>query len=218
MDKKIKFIMIKSQQIFTNIKVLEIKFDKGILINNFTIKSNKLFKFNLTINNYPIIDEYSDFNKEEILQSEYSSLDGYYYNFNFNNDILIENIKFLGYNDNINIYFEYDNTNLFNSSDDILNKYLDQYVFTKKYFKFNTNDIFDIKLNNIMKHKLIIKRNRSEKKIEFTKLDENIYKFKYLKNNTFYVEFDEIQYKKNDYIYNFSIKNNNYISSYYPIL
>jgi len=216
MDKKIKFNIIKPQQIFQNIKVLEIKFHKGILINNFTIKSNKSFKFNLTINNYPIIDVYSDFNKEEFLESEYTSIDGYYYNLKLDSDIFIENIKLKSYNDNTNIYFEYDNTNLFNSNDDIINKYLNQYVFTKKYFKFNTNDIYDIKLNNIMEHKLIIKKN--EKKIEFNKINENRYKFKYLKNNTYYIEFDEIQYKKNDYIYNFSIKNNNYISSYYPIL
>ena len=211
MDKKIKFNVIKLPNIiYSNSNILEINFDKGILINNFTIRSNKLFKFNLIINNNPIID------KEVILVSEHSALDGHFYYFNFNNDILIENIKYLGYNDNINIYFEYDNTNVFNSSDDILNKYLDKYVFTKKYFKFYKNDIFDIKLNNIMEHKLLIRKNRSEKKIEFNKIDENIYKFKYLKNNTFYVEFDEVQYIKNDYIYNFN--NDNYISSYYPIL
>ena len=211
MDKKIKFNAIKLPNIFySNSNILEINFDKGILINNFTIRSNKLFKFNLIINNNPIID------KEVVLESEYSAIDGHFFYFNFNNDILIENIKYLGYNDNINIYFEYDNTNVFNSSDDILNKYLDKHVFTKKYFKFYINDIFDIKLNNIMEHKSIIIKNRNNKKIEFNKFDENIYKFKYLKNNTFYVEFDEIQNIKNDYIYNFN--NDNYISSYYPIL
>ena len=210
MDKKIKFNVIKLPNLyFSNSNILEIKFDKGILINNFTIKSNKLFKFNLIINNTPIID------KEVVLDSEYSSIDGHFFYFNFNNDILIENIKYLGYNDNTNIYFEYDNTNLFNSNDDILNKYLDKYVFTKKYFKFNTNDIFDIKLKNIIEHKSIITKNRNNKKIEFNKIDENIYKFKYLKNNTYYIEFDEIQYK-NNFIYNFN--NDNYISSYYPIL
>lgn len=212
MDKKIKFNVIKLPKfIYSYSKILEIKFDKGILINKFTIKSNKLFKFNLIIDNSPIID------KEVVLDSEYSAIDGHFYYFNFNNDILIENIKYLGYNDNTNIYFEYDNTNVFNSSDDILNKYLDKYVFTKKYFKFYINDIFDIKLNNIMEHKSIIVKNRNNKKIEINKLDENKYKFKYLKNNTYYVEFDEIRNIRNDFnIYNFN--NNNYISSYYPIL
>jgi hypothetical protein len=100
------------------------------------------------------------------------------------------------------LYLEYDDTNLFNSYDDILNKYLDQYVFTKKYFKFFTNDIFDVELNEIILNK--------------DKIDENLYKFKYLKNNTYYIEFNTEHSKKNNYIYKFNSLN--YISSYYPIL
>ena len=127
MDKQIKFNIIKLSQIICNIKILEIKFDKGILINNFTIKSNKSFKFNLLINNCSIIDNNNNnYHKEEFLESEYSSIDSNYYNFKFESDIFIENIKLKSYTDNTNIYFEYDNTNLFNSNDDIINKYYDQ--------------------------------------------------------------------------------------------
>jgi hypothetical protein len=215
MDKKIKFNIIKPSQIFYNYVLLEIKFNKGILINNFTIKSNKLFKFNLTLNNHSFLTK-NDFFIDDFLESKYDTIDGYYYNFKFDSDIFIETIKYKNYNDNTNIYFEYDDTNMHFENDDIVNKYLDQYVFTKKYFKFISDDenTKDIKINNIIEHKLVI--TNKGKKIEFNKIDEYIYKFKYLKNNTYYIEFDEIQYKKNDYIYNFN--SNNYISSYYPIL
>jgi len=217
MDKKIKFNIIKTTKNMStlqNMSLLEIKFNKGILLNNFILKSDKYFKFNLIINNQSIIDR-NDFLKDTFLESEYNSIDGYYYNFKFDSDIFIEQIKYKNYNENTNIYFEYDDTNLFNSNEDILDKYLDQHIFKKKYFKFISidRDIKDVKLNGILEHKLIINGNR--KKIEFNKINEDKYRFKFLKNNTYYIEFDQIQSKKNDYAYNF---NTIYISSYFPIL
>jgi hypothetical protein len=67
---------------------------------------------------------------------------------------------------------------------------------------FFTNDIFDVELDEIL--------------LNMNKIDENLYKFKYLKNNTYYVEFNMEYNKKNNFIYKFNT--NNYISSYYPIL
>jgi hypothetical protein len=202
MDKKIKFNQIKLQDIFfPNFKAYDVKINKGILINSFSIKSNKFFKFNISINNNQFLQNIkSTFDYE--LESDYNPIDGYYYNFKFDSDIFIEYIRLKIYNENSNLYLEYDDTNLFNSYDDILNKYLDQYVFTKKYFKFFTNDIFDVELDEIL--------------LNMNKIDENLYKFKYLKNNTYYVEFNMEYNKKNNFIYKFNT--NNYISSYYPIL
>ena len=217
MDKKIKFNIIKTTKDMStlqNVSLLEIKFNKGILLNNFVLKSDKYFEFNLTINNQSIIDK-NPFLNVAYLVSEYNSIDGYYYNFKFDSDIFIEQIKYKNYNENTNIYFEYDDTNLFNSNEHILDKYLDQHIFKKKYFKFISidRDTKDIKLINISEHKLIINGNR--KKLEFNKINEDKYRFKFLKNNTYYIEFDQIQSKKNDYVYSF---NTVYISSYFPIL
>jgi hypothetical protein len=202
MDKKIKFNQIKLQDIFCpTVRAYDVKINKGILINSFAIKSNKFFKFNISINNNNFLQNIKSTFDYELI-SDYNPIDGYYYNFKFDSDIFIEYIRLIVYNQNNNLYLEYDDTNLFNSYDDILNKYLDQYVFTKKYFKFFTNDISDVELNEIL--------------LNMNKIDENLYKFKYLKNNTYYVEFDIEYNKKNNFIYKFNT--NNYFSSYYPIL
>ena len=191
--------------------MLEIKFNKGILINNFTLKSRQSFTFVIIINGNRIFitDAFSSVDK--LIESEYNSVDDYYYNFKLDSDIFIDSIKLLVLNKNNNIYFEYDDTNYFNSNDEIINKYLDQFVFTKKYYKFFTNNINDIQLYNIENYINVF--NSKLKRIE---IDKNTYNFKYLKDNTYYVEFDEIQNKKNNYYYNFNCSN--YISSYYPIL
>jgi hypothetical protein len=98
-------------------------------------------------------------------------------------------------------------------------KYLDQFVFTKKYYKFFTNNINDIQLYNIENYINVFNSKLGRGRIarlERIEIDKNTYNFKYLKDNTYYVEFDEIQNKKNNYYYNFNCSN--YISSYYPIL
>jgi hypothetical protein len=202
MDKKIKFNQMKVKDMFfPTFRAYDVKINKGILINSFAIKSNKFFKFTISINNNHFFNPTKS-TIDYILESDYNQLDGYYYNFKFDSDIFIEYIRIIVINVNNNLYLEYDDTNLFNSYDDILNKYLDQYVFTKKYFKFFTNDIFDVELIEIL--------------LNMNKIDENKYKFKYLKNNTYYVEFNIEYNKKNNFIYKFNT--NNYISSYYPIL
>jgi hypothetical protein len=174
MDKQIKFNQIKLLDIYLlcNYKLYEIKINKGILINSFAIKSNKFFKFNISINNNHFLQNIKSTFEYE-LESDYNPIDGYYYNFKFDSDIFIEYIRLIVYNQNSNLYLEYDDTNLFNSYDDILNKYLDQYVFTKKYFKFFTNDIFDVELDEIILNK--------------DKIDKNLYKFKYLNIITYYI-------------------------------
>jgi hypothetical protein len=219
MDKKIKLNLIKSSACISNFDLLEIKFNKGILTNNFTLKSKNSFTFVIIINGNQIIntDEFSS--HDNVIESEYNSIDDYYYNFKFDSDIFIDYIKLKVLNKNNNIYLEYDDTNYFHSNDEIINKYLDQFVFTKKYYKFFTNNINDIQLYNIENYinifnsKLVGGRIGRLERIE---IDKNTYNFKYLKNNTYYVEFDEIQNKKNNYFYNFNCSN--YISSYYPIL
>jgi hypothetical protein len=210
---------MKSNVCISNFDLLEIKFNKGILTNSFTLKSKKSFTFVIIINGNQIIntDEFSS--HDNLIESEYNSIDEYYYNFKFDSDIFIDYIKLKVLNKNNNIYFEYDDTNYFHSNDEIINKYLDQFVFTKKYYKFFTNNINDIQLYNIENYinifnsKLVGGRIGRLERIE---IDKNTYNFKYLKNNTYYVEFDEIQNKKNNYFYNFNCSN--YISSYYPIL
>jgi len=197
----------------------KIKFNKGILTNSFTLKSKKSFTFIIIINGNQIIntDEFSS--HDNLIESEYNSIDEYYYNFKFDSDIFIDYIKLKVLNKNNNIYFEYDDTNNFHSNDEIINKYLDQFVFTKKYYKFFTNNINDIQLYNIENYINVFNSKLGGGRIarlERIEIDKNTYNFKYLKNNTYYVEFDEIQNKKNNYYYNFNCSN--YISSYYPIL
>jgi len=219
MDKKIKLNLIKSSACISNFDLLEIKFNKGILTNNFTLKSKNSFTFVIIINGNQIIntDEFSS--HDNVIESEYNSIDEYYYNFKFDSDIFIDYIKLKVLNKNNNIYFEYDDTNYFHSNDEIINKYLDQFVFTKKYYKFFTNNINDIQLYNIENYINVFNSKLGGGRIarlERIEIDKNTYNFKYLKDNTYYVEFDEIQNKKNNYYYNFNCSN--YISSYYPIL
>ena len=220
MDKKIKFNLIKD--CISEHNILEIKFNKGILINNFTLKSKKSFTFVIIINGNRIFITDAFSSPDNLIESEYNSIDDYYYNFKFDSDIFIDSIKLLVLNKNNNIYFEYDDTNYFNSNDEIINKYLDQFVFTKKYYKFFTNDINNINDIQLYSIENFINVFNSKLgggrigKIERIEIDKNTYNFKYLKNNTYYVEFDEIQNKKNNYYYNFNCSN--YISSYYPIL
>ena len=217
MDKKIKFNFLKD--CISEYNILEIKFNKGILINNFTLKSKKSFTFVIIINGNRIFITDAFSSSDNLIESEYNSIDDYYYNFKFDSDIFIDSIKLLVLNKNNNIYFEYDDTNYFNSNDEIINKYLDQFVFTKKYYKFFTNNINDIQLYNIENYINVFNSKLGRGRIarlERIEIDKNTYNFKYLKDNTYYVEFDEIQNKKNNYYYNFNC--NNYISSYYPIL
>jgi len=217
MDKKIKFNLIKD--CISEYNILEIKFNKGILINNFTLKSKKSFTFVIIINGNRIFITDAFSSSDNLIESEYNSIDDYYYNFKFDSDIFIDSIKLLVLNKNNNIYFEYDDTNYFNSNDEIINKYLDQFVFTKKYYKFFTNNINDIQLYNIENYINVFNSKLGRGRIarlERIEIDKNTYNFKYLKDNTYYVEFDEIQNKKNNYYYNFNCSN--YISSYYPIL
>jgi len=217
MDKKIKFNLIKD--CISEYNILEIKFNKGILINNFTLKSKKSFTFVIIINGNRIFITDAFSSSDNLIESEYNSIDDYYYNFKFDSDIFIDSIKLLVKNKNNNIYLEYDDTNYFNSNDEIINKYLDQFVFTKKYYKFFTNNINDIQLYNIENYINVFNSKLGRGRIarlERIEIDKNTYNFKYLKDNTYYVEFDEIQNKKNNYYYNFNCSN--YISSYYPIL
>jgi hypothetical protein len=217
MDKKIKFNLIKD--CISEYNILEIKFNKGILINNFTLKSKKSFTFVIIINGNRIFITDAFSSSDNLIESEYNSIDDYYYNFKFDSDIFIDSIKLLVKNKNNNIYLEYDDTNYFNSNDEIINKYLDQFVFTKKYYKFFTNNINDIQLYNIENYINVFNSKLGRGRIarlERIEIDKNTYNFKYLKNNTYYVEFDEIQNKKNNYFFNFNCSN--YISSYYPIL
>ena len=133
MDRKIKFNLIKD--CISEYNILEIKFIKGILTNSFTLKSKKSFTFIIIINGNRIIITDAFSSLDNLIESEYNSIDDYYYNFKFDSDIFIDCIKLLVKNNNNNIYFEYDDTNYFNSNDEIVNKYLDQFTFTKKYYK-----------------------------------------------------------------------------------
>jgi hypothetical protein len=204
MDKKIKFNLIKD--CISEYNILEIKFNKGILINNFTLKSKKSFTFVIIINGNRIFITDAFSSSDNLIESEYNSIDDYYYNFKFDSDIFIDSIKLLVKNKNNNIYLEYDDTNYFNSNDEIINKYLDQFVFTKKYYKFFTNNINDIQLYNIENYINVFNSKLGRGRIarlERIEIDKNTYNFKYLKDNTYYVEFDEIQNIKNDKIHRF---------------
>jgi hypothetical protein len=92
MDKKIKLNLIKSSACISNFDLLEIKFNKGILTNNFTLKSKNSFTFVIIINGNQIIntDEFSS--HDNVIESEYNSIDEYYYNFKFDSDIFIDYI------------------------------------------------------------------------------------------------------------------------------
>ena len=201
-----------------------IKFLIPLLIKDFSIKSKEMIYYNIIINGkyliyYQSIDrDYTEYNNyDNCIISEYSDLDGYYNNFNFNTNIYIESIEIENkdpLNKNLpDIYFEYDADHLVEDKSELENEYIDSYCFRKKYFKFlnKTEDIQLIKIYNMYVEYRDNKRYSIEKSF-----DESEYKFKHLKNNTYYVEFDEEQLKKTDYYYKFN--NMNCFSSYYPII
>lgn len=221
LDKIIKFNMKYNNKL----RHPKITFNPPIFLRSFTIKSNQKLFFNLYINQNHLIyyDETDD--SERYLSTSYDGIDGHYYNFNFLKDIYIRTIEINVYDkhhsfDHYNVYLEYDEDHLdLINNNDTENLYYDAYNFQKKYFKFN-NIIDDIQLVGVYEIKYTYYTNNfnnsNSRKVIEDKLDESLYKFSHLKNNTYCVEFTEEQSKKYDYIYEFN--NNNYISSYYQII
>jgi hypothetical protein len=224
LEKKIKFDegIIKLSD--GNYKNPIIKFNNPLLIKEFTIRSKELIYYNIFINGHYLIyfqdydREYNDYEEyDNCIISEYNDLDGYHNHYKFNNNIYIESIeienKHPEFEDLPHIYFEYDNDYLENDKSILEYEYMDSYCFMKKYFKFLyvNDDIELIKIFNIQVEYKDKKRSFIEKPI-----DESTYKFKHYKKNTYYVEFDEEQFKKMDYYYKFN--NMNFFSSYYPII
>ena len=205
----------------------KITFNPPVFLKNFTIKSNKKLSFNLYINQNHLIYYDETDQTEKYLTTLYDGVDGHYYIFNFLKDIYIRTIELNVYDkyhrfDDYNVYLEYDedHLDLIDIYDnDKVDLYYDTYNFKKKYFKFNNiND--DVELIGVYEIKYTYYTNSlsnsSSRKVVEDKLDESLYKFSHLKNNTYCVEFTEEQNKKFDYIYEFN--NNDYISSYYQII
>jgi hypothetical protein len=218
LDKIIKFNMKYNNKL----RHPKITFNPPVFLKNFSIKSNKKLFFNLYINQNHLIYYDETEQTEKYLTTLHDGIDGHHYNFNFLKDIYIRTIELNVYDkhhkfDNYDVYLEYDEDHLELIHDtDKIDLYYDAYNFQKKYFKFN-NIIDDIELVGIYEIKYTYYTNNSEsRKIVEDKLDESLYKFSHLKNNTYCVEFIEEQNKKFDYIYNFN--NNDFISSYYQII
>jgi len=218
LDKIIKFNMKYNNKL----RHPKIIFDPPVFLKNFTIKSNKKLFFNLYINQNHIFyyDETDD--SEKYLTTLYDGVDGHYYNFNFFKDMYIRSIELNVYDkyhrfDEYNVYLEYDEDHLELIHDtDKIDMYYDAHSFQKKYFKFN-NIINDVELIGVYDIKnTYYTDNLYIRKVVEDKLDESLYKFSHLKNNTYCVEFTEEQNKKFDYIYKFN--NSDYISSYYQII
>ena len=201
-----------------------IKFIIPLVIKDFTIKSNEKIFYNIIINGkyliyYQSIDrDYTEYNDyDNCIISEYNNLDGYYNIFKFNINIYIESIEIENKNplnkDLPDIYFEYDPDHLVEDKSELDNEYIDSYCFRKKYFKF-LNKIEDIQLIKI--YSMHVEYHNNKRTSTEKSLDESEYKFKHLKNNTYYVEFDDEQFKRTDYYYKFN--NMNCFSSYYPII
>jgi hypothetical protein len=202
-----------------------IKFkDLPILVKNFIIKSNKKIYYNILINNQYLI-YFRDIYDENIIisnciTSEHDNIDGYHNYFSFEKEIVIESIEIENYEKKSmeNIYFQYDHSDLKLNIDEIKYLFLDYCNFTKKYFKFiNLDQDEEIILKEIYDgNNLKFKIENNKKKIIKKYIPTDQYKFKFLKGSTYYVEYENQQVKKIDNIYIFN--NNNYISSYYPIL
>jgi hypothetical protein len=215
--------VIKFDNITTIYPTINLK-KNPLLIKEFTIKSNKKMYFNIIINEFYLIyfqdDNYfiNDKEHDNFIQSEYNNIDGYYNNFKFDTYIYIERIQIRTINSDYDvvpqIYFEYDSDHIETDVKELEHQYIDSYFFKRKYFKFFNllnNDIELIKIFNIQ----IEYKDNKRTYIEIP-YDESMYKFKYLKDNTYYVEFNEEQSKKKDYYYIFN--NTNYISSYFSII
>jgi len=201
-----------------------IKFNKSLLLKEFTIKSRDLIYYNIFINGHYLIyfqdydrdfTEYDEY--DNCIISEYNDLDGYHNQFKFDTNIYIESIEIENkdpeYEDLPEIYFEYDDDHLENDKLELENEFIDSYCFKKKYFKFlYVNDDIEI----IKVYSIEIQYNNNKRSFIEKPFDESTYKFKHYKKNTYYIEFDEEQFKKMDYYYKFN--NMNYFSSYYPII
>ncbi len=207
----------------------EIYFKNPISLKNFTIKSKNIMFYNILINNSDLInfidyedaDQYFDDENCEYhiplvlncIKTEHDDIDGYYNNFKFMENIKIDNIKIENRDPDFNLlpeaYLEYDYSEIENEE---INKTND-ITFKNLYFKFynkENDDNQEILLQNI--HKFIY----IGKKVKLQKIDEDDYKFKHIKDNTYEIKFDDEQYKNDTFIFNFN--NNTYISSFFPII
>jgi len=204
-----------------------------ISVKNFTIRSKEKIYYNILINNHYLINfqEYDYVYDEDddlinvyqnCISSEYDELEGYYNYFKFDKEINIEAIEIENLHPDFeelpDIYFEYDDTFPELDRKELHQQFTDMYFFKRKYFKFfDVPEDYEIKLLRIFDGTTLrIKYNQKGRKTNQIEFDENKYKFKHLKDNTYYVEFDKEQCRKIDHIYSFNFPK--YISSYYPLL
>ena len=240
LDKIIKFNHDSKRQRMPCIKFKNLP----ISIKSFTIKSSEKIYYNILINGHYLIyfPEYEDpyeeeyqelnekylkeYNRQTCISSEYDNIDGYHNYFKFDTEIYIESIEIENLHLDLipldDVYFEYDNSDIQLNQDEIENKYFDSYNFTKKYFKFiNVPEDYEIKLDHIYDgSNLRFTTNRETNKRSVIKkiIPKSEYIFKHYKGNTYYVQYEEEQFKKMDNIYKFNDEYCEYISSYYPII
>jgi hypothetical protein len=212
-----------------------IKFNTPILINQFSIKAKDFIYYNILVNSYYLIyfadheqyfDEDYDDNgnfiplEDNCIKTDFDKIDGYHNNFKFDKPLYIDVIELENLSPDFeqfpDIFLEYDSDHLETNSNELEQEFFDSYCFTKKYFKFfNIPDDMEIDLKEIIDLKVTYKKT-GNRTYQRNIIDQETYKFKHLKNNTYYVEFDDEQFKKLDYLYNFNYSN--YITSYFPII
>lgn len=221
---------------FNNTRLPWIRFkDLPLSIKSFTIKSSEKIYYNILLNNHYLIhfrdiEEYFDSDDESncislydnCISSEYDQIDGYYNHFKFDKEIYIESIELENLNPDFDefpeIFFEYDDSDPEMDRKELEYQYYDWYSFNKKYFKFfNVPEDEEIKLLKVYDGSTLrISKSSNSRKIQRKVIPETEYKFKHLKNNTYYIEYEEEQFKKLDHMYIFNTCN--FITSYYPII